>query len=371
MVSGLMETVGCAGEEDLDSGVTSSNPPYCDSLATSLETSEGLPSLAMEFWKSIRHQIGHFFGDDHGTVDHDMLDTGEAGVRATKVSLIGLGLTAVLQAAIFVFSDSVALLSDTVHNLTDALTSIPLWVAFSMSRRRPTRTYTYGFNRVEDLAGLLIVVAIGASAVLVIWESAGRLIQPRRIDHIPWVIAAGVIGFLGNELVARYRTRVGRRIGSEALITDGSHAHTDALTSLAVVAAGLGAAFGAVWVDPVAGLMVGVAILWLLVRSARRMARRLLDGVDPEFVDQVASTIREVPAVDDVSSLQVRWQGHALHISASITVDPDLTVRAGHETAHDVEHALHHRFSFPISAVIHVEPHGVVDSHDSTAHHRG
>lgn len=320
----------------------------------------------------IKHQVGHLFSHDH---DHSgergsITDSGAVGIRATKVSLVALLLTAAIQGVIVVFSGSVALLSDTLHNLTDALTAVPLWIAFAMGRRRPTRGYTYGFNRVEDMAGLLIVAAIAASAVLVIWESVRRLIDPQLIDHIPWVIAAGFVGALGNELVARYRIRVGTTIGSEALVTDGRHARSDALTSLAVVAAGIGAAFGATWVDPVAGLVVAAAILWLLVRSARHMTRRLLDGIDPVIADEVEATIREVPGVQDLTELLVRWHGHQLRIAVSIAVDPQLTVRTSHDTVIEVEHALHHRFTFPIVAVIHVEPHGQPDAHDSTAHHR-
>ena len=298
------------------------------------------------------------------------MDSGAAGIRATKVSLLVLGATAGVQAVIVVFSGSVALLSDTLHNLTDALTAVPLWIAFALGRRRPTRRYTYGFNRAEDAAGLLIVVAIGASAILVIWESTRRFFEPRLMDHISWVIAAGIVGALGNELVARYRIKVGRAIGSEALITDGRHARTDALTSLAVVAAGIGAALGAAWVDPVAGFIVAGAILWLMANSARRMTRRALDGIEPEIVDDVEATIRNVDGVQDVTDLRARWHGHQLRIAASIAVDADLTVKAGHDKAHDVEHALHHRFSFPITALIHVNPIGVSDAHDATAHHR-
>ena len=309
--------------------------------------------------------------------DHDhspntgLLDTSAAAIRATKVSLVGLGVTAVIQAIIVIVSGSVALLSDTLHNVTDALTAIPLWIAFAVGRRPATRRYTYGFNKAEDWAGLLIVLAIGVSAVLVIWESAQRLVEPRLIDQVPWVMAAGVVGALGNELVARYRIRIGESIGSEALVTDGRHARTDALTSLAVVVAGIGAAFGLAWVDPLAGLVVAVPILWLLGKSARRVFRRLFDGIEPEVVDIAASTIRGVEGVKAVDDLRVRWHGHQLRVTASISVGPELSVKQGHDIAHNVEHELHHRFATPLVATIHVEPHGQTDRHDATAHHTG
>jgi cation diffusion facilitator family transporter len=220
----------------------------------------------------------------------------------------------------------------------------------------------YGFNRAEDVAGLVIVVAIGASATLVIWESVRRLAEPRLMDHIPWVIAAGLVGGLGNELVARYRIMVGRDIGSEALVVDGNHARADALTSLAVVAAGVGAAFDVAWIDPVAGLVVAAAILWILVRSARRVARRILDGIEPDIVDDVESTIGGVAGVLAISDVRVRWHGHQLRIAASIAVDAELTVREGHETAHQVEDALHRHFSVPVTAMVHVYPHETAEA---------
>jgi cation diffusion facilitator family transporter len=330
------------------------------------------PEAARSRIGMVTHRLGHVFSHDHDHVGGhggSVLDSGAVGIRATKVSLVALGITALLQAIIVVFSGSVALLSDTIHNLGDALTAIPLWIAFAVGRRRPTRSYTYGFGRFEDVAGLLIVVAIAASAALIIWESVGRLFEPRLIDHIPWVIAAGVIGALGNEFVARYRIKIGTVIGSEALIADGQHARTDALTSLAVVVAGIGAAFGAAWVDPVAGIVVAAAMLWLLWRTARRMSRRLLDGVEPAIVDEVDESIRGIDQVEDISDLRVRWQGHQLNVAVSITVDPGLTVEQGHETAHEVEHSLHHRFTHPIQAIVHVEPTGRSDAHEATAHH--
>lgn len=334
---------------------------------------EHQPSEEPSRLEVLLHRLGHLVSHDHdhgGGHGESVVDSGAVGIRATKVSLVVLGITTALQAIIVIFSGSVALLSDTLHNFADALTAIPLWIAFAVGRRRPTRGYTYGFGRIEDFAGLLIVVAIGASAVLIIWESVGRLFEPRLIDHIPWVIAAGLIGAAGNEFVARYRIRVGRQIGSEALIADGQHARSDALTSLAVVVAGIGAAFGSAWVDPVAGIVVAGAMLWLLGRTARRMTRRLLDGVEPVIVDDVEESVHGVPGVQDISDLRVRWHGHQLSVAVSICVDPDFTVSEGHDAAHAVEHALHHRFTFPVQAIVHVEPLGRTGAHDTTAHHK-
>lgn len=291
-------------------------------------------------------------------------------MRATKISLVALGATAGLQAVIVVVSGSVALLSDTLHNLGDALTAIPLWIAFSVGRRRPTRTYTYGFHRAEDIAGLLIVFAIGASAVLIGWESVERLLDPRLVEHIPWVIAAGMVGAVGNELVARYRIKVGRAIGSEALVADGRHARSDAWTSLAVVVAGIGAAAGIPWLDPIAGLVVSVVIFGLLLTSSRAIGRRLLDGVEPELVAIAERAISSTKGVREIEDLRLRFQGHQLNVTASIAVDADVSVRSGHDTALRVEHALHHAFSCPVVATIHLDPHGLDDAHQLTDHHR-
>ena len=316
-------------------------------------------------------RLGHLVSHSHRTSTGSLkvAAAGAAGIRATKVSLAALGLTAILQAVIVVISGSVALLSDTLHNLGDALTAIPLWIAFALGRRRPTRTYTFGFQRAEDIAGLVIVLAIGASAVLVGWESLQRLFEPRLVDEAEWVIAAGVVGALGNELVARYRMRVGRAIGSEALVADGRHARSDAWTSLAVVAAGVGAMFGVAWVDPVAGLLVAFVILALLAASIRGIGRRLLDGVDPGLVARAESVILGGEGVRRLADLRVRFHGHQLHVSASISVDSDLSLRQGHGIADAVEHDLHHAFGSPVVATIHVDPEGLDDAHEQSAHH--
>ena len=314
----------------------------------------------------LRHVLSQSHAHDH---EAPLADTGAAGVRASKVSLVGLGITAALQAVLVVVTGSVALFSDTLHNLTDALTTIPLWIAFALGRRGKSKRFTFGLGRAEDLAGLVIVIAIAVSAGGVAWESVGRLLEPRPLDHIPWVIAAGFIGAAGNELVAAYRIRVGRRISSEALIVDGQHARADALTSLAVVAAGVGSALGADWVDPAAGLVVAGMILVLLRHAGTRVFGRFLDAVDPFLVDKTDSVARSVPGVVSVTDIGMRWHGHRMLITLVAAVDPDLTVRQGHQIAQAIAHDLIHTFPFTVEALVHIDPSGECDAHDITAHH--
>jgi cation diffusion facilitator family transporter len=178
----------------------------------------------------------------------------------------------------------VALLGDTLHNAADALTAVPLGIAFVVGRRPPTRRYTYGYGRAEDLAGVVIVVIIAASSALAAYEAITRLAHPRSVSNLIAVAVAAVIGFAGNELVARYRIRVGRKIGSAALVADGLHARTDGFTSLAVLLGVGGVALGWDWADPVVGLVITVAILAVLRQAAREIYRRLMDAVDPALV---------------------------------------------------------------------------------------
>lgn len=306
--------------------------------------------------------------------DHDhgppLADTGAAGIRASKVSLIGLGITALLQAVVVAFTGSVALLSDTIHNLTDALTAVPLWIAFALGRRASSKRFTFGLGRAEDVAGLIIVLAIAVSAGGVAWESIRRLFDPRTLDHIPWVIAAGFVGAIGNELVAEYRIHVGRQISSAALIADGHHARADALTSLAVVAAGIGAALGADWMDPVAGLIVAAMIILLLKNSATRVFGRLLDAVDPTHVDHARDISAGVEGVKSVDEIRMRWHGHRMLITLTAAVDADASVREGHRIAQEITHQLIHGFPFKTEVLVHIDPAGYEDAHDLTQHHR-
>ncbi|OCG74322.1 cation diffusion facilitator family transporter [Microbacterium sediminis] len=266
------------------------------------------------------HEV--FVPHTHDVADaiDDPLISHAAGVRALKVSLAIMLTTTIAQAVIVSFSGSVALLADTIHNLSDALTAVPLWIAFSLARRRPTRTYSYGLGRAEDLAGLAIVVAIAASAIVAAWQAIDRIIDPQPISHVGWVMTAGVVGFLGNEAVAIYRIRVGRRIGSAALVADGVHARTDGFTSLAVVIGGIGVLLGFPLADPIVGLLIAAAIVALLVGTVRSVGRRLLDGIDPALLTRAEHALAHVEGIGSVDRLRLRWVGHRLHGDAVLTV---------------------------------------------------
>ncbi len=327
------------------------------------------------------HDHDHGHDDDHGrgllghshahaTVDRAMEDSRE-GVRALKISLLGLGITAVLQMVVVVFTGSVALLSDTFHNLADALTALPLWLAFNLGRRRPTRRFTYGSGRAEDLAGLVVVLVIAGSAVLAAWEAIRRLQDPQPIRYLWAVMVAAVIGMIGNELVALYRIRVGRRIGSAALVADGLHARADGLTSLAVLLGAIGVGLGWEQADAMAGLLIAVAIVAVLVQAARGVGERLLDAVSPELVTKAEALASQIKGVQEVSELRIRWIGHRLNAEARIMVDRDLDVATAHEISEHVHHALLHEFPMLAGATVHIDPcnHAGPDPHAGTAHH--
>jgi cation diffusion facilitator family transporter len=298
--------------------------------------------------------LGH--SHDHTDRVDDALRDSVAGIRAVKISLVVLGVTAAAQLAIVAVSGSVALFADTVHNFSDALTAVPLWIAFAMSRRAATRGYTYGFGRVEDLAGLCVVAAIAISAIVAAAEAIRRLINPVPLSHLSWVFAAGIIGFLGNEAVAVYRIRVGRRIGSAALSADGMHARADGLTSLAVVAGAAGVWLGFPAADPIIGLVIAGAIGVVLCFAARDVFGRLLDRVDPELVDTAHNVLERQRGVRGVRRFRMRWVGHRLEADTELDVDPSLTLSDAHAIAHAVEHELAHAIPKLSSVVVHAYP---------------
>ncbi|HEX5533357.1 MAG TPA: cation diffusion facilitator family transporter [Actinomycetales bacterium] len=300
---------------------------------------------------------------DHTEAIQSAAEASSVGIRAAWFSMAGMAATAVLQLAIVVLSGSVALLADTVHNLGHLATTIPLIIAFRLGRRPPTSRYSYGYRRAEDLVGLGIGLMIALSAALIIWESVRALANPRPLTHLGWVLAAALVGAAGNEAVATYRIRAGRRIGSAALVAEGQHARTDALTSLAVIVGVGGAWAGVPQLDAIVGLVIAAVIIAVLITSMRTVFRRLMDGVDHGTLERIELSAAGVEGVITVDRARARWSGHRLVADLDISVDPALTVEAGHAIAHEVDRTLTRTVPHLDHATVHVNPAGVLTAH--------
>src|SRR5215212_5020621 len=294
-------------------------------------------------------------GHTHGAVDPSIA-TSERGIWAVKWSFVGLFATALVQIVVVVLSGSIALLSDTIHNFGDAATAIPLWIAFALSRLGASRRFPFGYGRVEDLAGVMVVLIILFSALVAAYQAIERIIHPQPVGLLWAVALAGGVGFLGNEGVAVFRIRVGRQIGSAALVADGYHARTDGWTSLAVVLGAVGMWLGYPLADPIVGLLIAAAILVIVWQSGKMVFTRLLDGVEPAAIEEIRHAASHVPGVEDVSEVRARWLGHRLHAEVNVAVDSDLSVAEGHAIAREVNHQLLHHLSYLSGAVIHVDP---------------
>ena len=318
----------------------------------------------------LRSIIGTHSHSPEDSVDR-ALESSARGIRALKLSLLGLGATALFQLVIVLVSGSVALLADTIHNFSDALTAIPLWIAFSVGRRAPNSRYTYGYGRAEDLAGLFIVAMIALSAAVAGWESVQRLLHPQPLENLGWVLLAGVVGFVGNEAVAFYRIRVGKAIGSAALIADGYHARADGFTSLAVVLGGLGVLAGYPIADPLVGLAITVAILFVLRDAVQRVFHRLMDAVEPELTDAARRIVGSTPGVEQDPDVRIRWVGHQLWADAQVLVDCERSLTDAHAIAEEARHRLLHDLPRLAQVSVHVDPceHTGAGHHAVTAHH--
>ena len=304
------------------------------------------------------HGDGHGYGKHghtHGAIDPSIA-TSERGIWAIKWSFIGLAVTALLQIVVVLLSHSVGLLADTIHNFGDAATAIPLWIAFMLSRWKPNEKFTYGYGRVEDLAGMAIVLTIFVSAVVAGYETVQRFLHPQPVGYLWAVMAASVIGFVGNEVVAIFRIRVGREIESAALIADGYHARIDGWTSLAVFFGAVGVWMGYPLADPIVGALITIAIAQIVWQSAKAVFTRALDGVDPKIIDELRHAATHVRGVEKVTDVRARWLGHRLYAEMNVAVAPQLSVEEGHALAKEVRHEAMHHFGYLSNVVIHIDP---------------
>lgn len=291
--------------------------------------------------------------------------TAAVGLRAIYIATAGMVLVAVVEFTFFALANSAGLLSDALHNLGDVFTTVALWFAFRISARPASRRYTYGYHRAEDLAGAFIALVIVVSAIAAAWESYQRLATGSVPTNIGWGIAAALFGFAGNEALAEYKVRVGRRINSQPLIADGLHSRIDGFTSLAA-AMGLAVTglFGWRAADPIAGLVISVAILYILVDVGRDVLARLLDSVEPHVLDEIEAQARSVPGVHGVSDVRARWAGRRLFVALNVDADRALTLAAAHDIAESVRQEVLAHVQGAATVDVHVDPWGLPDGHD-------
>lgn len=308
---------------------------------------------------------------DRQQVSTHWLDT-QRGIRVTKVTFFALLLAAVVEVSVSVLSGSAALLADSVHGLSNAFTTLPLWIAFSLGRKKATPQFPYGYHRAEDLAGIIIVIFIAVSAGIVGYESVNKLLEGEEPRYVPWAMGAGAVGFLINEVIAQHRIRVGKDIGSASLIADGHHARVDGLGSLAVVLGLTAVLLGFPIADPAVGLVITGFLVFLLVREAGPVVlSRIMDRIDPAILSEIENIASPVSGVRSVHNIRARWVGHGLLTELSVCVDPDLSVAQGHQIAEEVQHTLMHSVQKLQWCTIHIEPfeEGRTPTHEIIAHH--
>lgn len=308
-------------------------------------------------------------GHEHGRVDADLYGN-KAGLRAVQLSTLGMLLVAVIQFAIAAIGGSAGLFADALHNLGDVFTTVALWIAFVLSSRAANQRYTYGYYRSEDLAGIFIVLVIIASAVAGAVESIQKLTSHNVPTQLYLSMAAALVGVIGNEGLAHYKIKVGKRINSVPLVADGQHSRIDGLTSLAAFVGLVFVRLGLPIADPIAGLVITIVIITVVYSTSRSVLQRLLDAVDPRVVPSILKTAGAVPGVEEVTDVRARWVGHTMHIAMNIEVDAELTLAKAHAIAEEVRHRLFHDIPGVSEVVIHTDPSSASgDHHQAVAHH--
>jgi len=311
--------------------------------------------------KGIIGKLMHFLSLGHSHENHheyDLAKNSKEGIRALKISFIGLMITAVFQFFIVLYTGSVALLADTVHNFSDALTAIPLWIAYRLNLKQKSKKYPYGYGRAEDMAGIFIILMIALSAFVVFWESIRRLYNPVEITHLGILVFSGIIGFIGNEIVAKYRISVGKKIGSQALIADGMHARTDGLTSLAVIVGAFGAYIGFPILDPIVGIIIGFMILMILKDTTSTLWFRLMDRADLQLIEKIERISKKYEGVAEIHEIKTRSSGQSLFAELHIVMNREYTIEESHEITSNLREGLQSEIQNLVDVIVYPIPCG-------------
>lgn len=293
------------------------------------------------------------------------------GLRAIRLAALALGASAVVRLTIAAITGSVGLLAAGIDDLGDVATTIALSVAFVASRRAADRRYTFGYQRVEDLSGVLVVLVIWGGAGFATYEAVTKLTGDHEVTRLGIAMGAAALGLAANGFAGFYKIAVGRRIMSEPLIADGKHALTDGVASIAALGGLIGVQAGWEQADPIAAFVVVAAIVAVAVDATRNVSTRLLDAVDPEIVNRIENIILGTPGVAGCGRVQARWAGRSLYVTVTVAVDGDLPVSEAHAVAEAVQHRILHDVDGVAQVDVHVdpwEPHGP-DAHGRTAGH--
>ena len=325
-------------------------------------------------YETAGHDEGHAHGRHrHGVASPSLASAGTEGdgaLRVVAISSLLLAAVAAAELTAAALTSSAAVLADGLHNLGDVFTTVALAIAFILSRRAPNHRFPYGYHRVEDLAGLMVLALIIASAVASGVTSIEHLVHRPPLTNVGLAIGVAAIGFIGNEVAAQYKIRAGRRLRSLALIADGKHSRTDGFASLGAVVGVAGAGLGAAVLDPVAGLIITVIIAGVGWETGRSLTGRLLDEADASLV----ATIEEIAATTDgvlaVTETRARWTGRRVLAEITLEVAPETPLSHAHALGEEVRHRLYHRIDTLTDVIVHLDPAGHADAHDAVSHHR-
>jgi len=295
--------------------------------------------------------------------------SGGGALRVVGISSLVLAAVAALEPAAAALSSSAGVLADGLHNLGDVSTTVALAIAFVLSGRAPTKQFPYGYHRSEDLAGLVVLALIVTSAVISGVTSVEHLIHRPTLTNLPLAIVVAAIGFAGNEAVAVYKIRAGRRLRSKALEADGKHSRLDGLASLGAAVGVLGAALGASILDPIAGLVITVIIAVVAWETGRTVTGRLLDEADASLIATIEEVAAATPGVLGVSHARGRWTGRRVIAELTLEVSPDSSLSQAHALGEEVRHRLFHRISPLAEVIVHLDPAGDSAAHEAVSHH--
>jgi len=307
---------------------------------------------------------------DHGHVHGVAMGHDRGALRVVAISSLVLAGVAALELTAAALSGSAAVFADGLHNLGDVSTTVALAGAFILSRRAPTRRFPYGYHRGEDLAGLVVLGLIVASAVASGVTSIEHLVHRPRLANIPLALVVALVGFAGNEAVAQYKTAAGRRMGSMALVADGRHSRLDGLASLGAAVGVLGALLGAPMLDPIAGLALTGVIAVVAWETGRTVTGRLLDEADASLVATIETVARTTPGVLAVSEARARWLGRRVLAELTLELAPDAPLSRAHALGEEVRHRLYHRIDPLAEVIVHLDPAGDATAHQAVSHHR-